>query len=90
MSSAEQPKTNGDSQVPSGHFAGISPPVDFSTPTDTSSIKEKGVFISGGASGIGAAIATALAKQGAYVTVADLSVENGTKFAEECQSKGLQ
>ncbi|KAI9723193.1 MAG: hypothetical protein M1828_004296 [Chrysothrix sp. TS-e1954] len=93
MSSSEQGTTNGEakveSKVPSGHFAGISAPVDFSTPNEKGNIKEKGIFITGGASGIGAAIAKALAQQGGYVTVADLSVENGTKFAEDCQKEGL-
>ncbi|KAI9731794.1 MAG: hypothetical protein M1834_004583 [Cirrosporium novae-zelandiae] len=62
--------------------------VDFSKPLDASSVKDKTVLITGGASGLGEASARAFAKAGAYVTVADLNEELGSKLEKELVGLG--
>jgi 3-hydroxyacyl-CoA dehydrogenase / 3-hydroxy-2-methylbutyryl-CoA dehydrogenase len=46
-------------------------------------VRGAGAFVAGGASGLGAATARALAAQGATVTIADLNPERGEALAEE-------
>ncbi len=46
-------------------------------------IKNKGVFISGGASGLGAACARLLVKSGAKILIADMNSETGIALASE-------
>jgi 5'-hydroxyaverantin dehydrogenase len=64
------------------------PPIDFSATPDTSSLKDKSVLITGGASGIGLACAEAFTSHGALVTIADLQQEAGDAAAKQLSSKG--
>lgn len=55
---------------------------------DLTKIKDKSVIITGGASGLGEATTIKLAENGAYVTIADMAVEAGTKLADRLTSQG--
>lgn len=56
---------------------------------DLTSLKDKSALITGGASGIGLAVARAWAAAGVYVTIADIqSVEAGQKLAAELSATG--
>ena len=56
-------------------------PIDFGNPIETRIFKGKSVLITGGASGLGALIATAFAEDGARVTIADLNESQGQDVA---------
>ena len=66
--------------------------VDFPTPyeytPDNAKIQDKGVLITGGASGIGEAMARAFAAAGAYVTILDLNRPRGEQLVAEMTEKG--
>ena len=64
--------------------------IDFSSKPDTSPLKDKGILITGGASGLGAAFAQAFARAGAYVVVLDLNDQAGAALAAESETNGLQ
>lgn len=51
-------------------------------------LKNKGVLVTGGASGLGAACARLLADGGAKVVIADLNSEGGEKLASELRENG--
>lgn len=51
-------------------------------------LKNKGVLVTGGASGLGAACVRLLAESGAKVVIADLNSEAGESLAAELQKKG--
>lgn len=51
-------------------------------------LKDKGVLVTGGASGLGAACVRLLAEGGAKVTIADLNSEVGEKLAADLQGSG--
>ena len=62
-----------------------------SSPIDLSQLKDKSCLITGGASGLGFAVAEAFARAGAYVTIADLiSTEPGEKIAKDLAGNSLQ
>ncbi|KAM0432314.1 hypothetical protein ACHAPT_004854 [Fusarium lateritium] len=61
---------------------------DFEAPLDLSSLAGKGVLITGGASGLGAAMTKAFAKAGSYVTIADIQQELGDKYAAGLTAEG--
>ncbi|KAJ3463278.1 hypothetical protein MRS44_008064 [Fusarium solani] len=61
---------------------------ELESPLDLSSLAGRGVLITGGASGLGAAMAKAFAKAGSYVTIADLQQELGEKYAVELTAEG--
>jgi NAD(P)-dependent dehydrogenase (short-subunit alcohol dehydrogenase family) len=67
----------------------ISGPVDFSKSVDISNVKGKTALVTGGASGIGAATAKALAQAGAHVIVTDINKESGENYAESLANEGL-
>lgn len=69
---------------------GISNPVDFSNPVDTSKTKGKTALVTGGASGLGAGVTRALAEAGAHVTIVDLNVEAGEQYASDLTQEGLR
>jgi NAD(P)-dependent dehydrogenase (short-subunit alcohol dehydrogenase family) len=52
-------------------------------------LANKGVFVTGGASGLGAACIRLLAQAGARVVIADLNAELGTQLAEELGEAAL-
>ena len=56
-------------------------PIDFGKPIETRVLKGKSVLITGGASGLGALIATAFVEHGARVTIADLNESQGQDLA---------
>lgn len=51
-------------------------------------VKDKGVLVTGGASGLGAACVRLLANNGAKVVIADLNSEGGEKLAGELRESG--
>jgi 5'-hydroxyaverantin dehydrogenase len=55
---------------------------------DYASLKDRSVIITGGASGLGEATTIKFAQYGAYVTIADLAVDMGTKLASKLSSEG--
>src|SRR3954469_22448566 len=55
----------------------------FSVPTDSSGMRDKVAWVTGGASGLGRATAYALAEAGVEVVVADVQVEEGQAVAED-------
>lgn len=60
-----------------------STPIDFSVkPPSWHDVANKNVLITGGASGLGLKIAVELAIHGAYVTIADIDREGGTKVED--------
>jgi NADP-dependent 3-hydroxy acid dehydrogenase YdfG len=64
--------------------------VDFTAQLNLSELKGKNALITGGASGMGAGFATALAEAGCYVTVVDLNEEMGEASCKGLSEKGLQ
>ncbi|AEV18485.1 MULTISPECIES: SDR family NAD(P)-dependent oxidoreductase [Geobacillus] len=54
------------------------------------SIEQKTAIVTGGANGIGKAIARAFAKQGANVVIIDRDIQNGEAFAAQLQSDGFE
>lgn len=56
-------------------------PIDFGKPIETRVLKGKSVLVTGGASGLGALIATAFAEHGARVTIADVNESQGQDLA---------
>ena len=63
-------------------------PVDFSKLIDQSIVNGCTAIVTGGASGIGLAIATALVEYGAKVTIADTNEVAGTKIINSLQANG--
>lgn len=64
-------------------------PSKFPTSFDASSLKGKSIFITGGASGMGAAFARRFAEAGAFVTIADVNRDGGLALEEELKKKNL-
>lgn len=58
-------------------------PVDTDVDVDTSRVKGQTAIVTGGANGIGEAYTRALAKAGAFVVIADLDEEFGSKLEKE-------
>jgi NAD(P)-dependent dehydrogenase (short-subunit alcohol dehydrogenase family) len=63
-----------------------SPEVDFSKPTDTSTIKDMTILVTGGASGLGAGFFTAWAALGANVIVGDINESSGRRLVESTKT----
>lgn len=58
----------------------ISPAIDTSIPIPYDQLKNRTVVITGGASGIGASIATLIAQHGGHIIIGDLNVNAGEKL----------
>ncbi len=54
------------------------------------SLKDAVVFITGGASGIGAEIVRAFAAQGSRIGFVDIDVERGSAFSDELERQGAE
>ncbi|KAK7513678.1 uncharacterized protein IWZ02DRAFT_504459 [Phyllosticta citriasiana] len=63
---------------------------DLNAPVTESSLDGKNVLITGGASGVGADLATTFAERGAHVTVVDIQEERGRAFALQLEQRGLR
>jgi NAD(P)-dependent dehydrogenase (short-subunit alcohol dehydrogenase family) len=63
-----------------------SPEVDFSKPADLSTIKDKTILITGGASGLGASFFTAWAAFGANVIIGDISEDGGRRLVDKTRA----
>ncbi|KAL8295923.1 hypothetical protein RB600_001422 [Gaeumannomyces tritici] len=63
-----------------------SPPVDVNTPYDPSTLAGSTVLITGGASGIGAALARRWARLGAFVAIGDLDAVAGEALVAELRA----
>ncbi|MCJ1280479.1 hypothetical protein MMC21_008307 [Puttea exsequens] len=66
----------------------MTPIPDLKKPLDFSILEDKSVLITGGASGIGALIASQFVDYGACVTVADINKAQGQAFTQERRQKG--
>ncbi|KAF2811245.1 NAD(P)-binding protein [Mytilinidion resinicola] len=64
-------------------------PEQVAAPVSGASLKGKSALITGGASGLGAAVALAYAEKGAYVTIADINEKLGNEYTKSLQEKGL-
>ncbi|MCJ1455993.1 hypothetical protein MMC28_006350 [Mycoblastus sanguinarius] len=62
----------------------------LNTEPDVSSLKGQTVLVTGGASGLGAAVSRRFAEAGAQVTIAAINEELGEKLAAELQAQGLR
>ncbi|MCJ1247883.1 hypothetical protein MMC30_005098 [Trapelia coarctata] len=60
----------------------------LNTPPDLTNLKGKTVLLTGGASGLGAAIARRLGEVGTIVTIADIQEELGTAYTAELRNLG--
>ncbi|KAL8793650.1 MAG: hypothetical protein Q9195_003802 [Heterodermia aff. obscurata] len=63
---------------------------DLTKPVKTGVLRDKSVLITGGASGLGALIATSFAEHGARVTIADLNEELGTALVQRLATLNRQ
>ncbi|KAL5352064.1 hypothetical protein ACLOAV_002007 [Pseudogymnoascus australis] len=63
-------------------------PVDHTVAPDTTQMKGKSVIVTGGANGIGEACVRAYVKAGAFVTIADMAMEQGKKLEAELNADG--
>ena len=63
-----------------------SPPVDFSKPIDYFTVAGKTALITGGASGLGEALAIDLAEHGANVIIADLNTSRGAALVAQLRT----
>lgn len=59
-------------------------------PIRLENLKNKSIIVTGGASGLGLATATKFAESGAYVTIADIQEEAGSKIASGLADKGYK
>ncbi|KAL8387115.1 hypothetical protein RB595_010145 [Gaeumannomyces hyphopodioides] len=65
-----------------------SPPVDVGAPYDPSSLAGSTILITGGASGIGAALARRWARHGAFIAIGDLDAAAGEALVAELRGSG--
>ncbi|KAK4690317.1 hypothetical protein P7C71_g6446, partial [Lecanoromycetidae sp. Uapishka_2] len=68
----------------------MGPPADMAKALDYSSLANKSVLITGGASGLGALIAAECAKHHAHVTIADIKETEGKEYQQKLKSEGLE
>ncbi|KAK3713962.1 hypothetical protein LTR37_008212 [Vermiconidia calcicola] len=66
-----------------------STPIDFARQLDPSILKGRTALVTGGASGIGLSIVTALAEVGAHVTLVDIDASKGASVTETLKAQGL-
>jgi NAD(P)-dependent dehydrogenase (short-subunit alcohol dehydrogenase family) len=63
-----------------------SPAVDFSKPADSSTIRDRTILITGGASGLGAGFFTAWAALGANVVIGDINEDSGRRLVDKTRA----
>lgn len=68
----------------------VTPQVDWGKDLDWRCLKGKNAFVTGGASGMGAAFVEALVEGGASVTVADLDKQKGIALRERLKARGFK
>ena len=71
-------------------YKNLSKPIDFTKPVDTTTLIKKNALVTGGANGLGEGFVRALAKAGAYVTIADWAEADGEKVAKELTAQGYK
>ena len=64
-------------------------PEYLAQPPNLSVLSGKNALITGGASGLGAAITKKFAENGAHITIADIQAEKGEAYASELSGQGL-
>jgi NAD(P)-dependent dehydrogenase (short-subunit alcohol dehydrogenase family) len=64
-----------------------SPPIDTNAPYDSSTLQDKTIVVTGGASGIGAAFARRWAGCGATIIIGDVDTVHGKALIEEIQKE---
>jgi NAD(P)-dependent dehydrogenase (short-subunit alcohol dehydrogenase family) len=70
-------------------LAGMRPLPDMTTQAHYPSLQGKRVFITGGGSGIGAALVSAFAQQGAHVAFIDVAQDASRALCDQLQAQGL-
>lgn len=65
-------------------------PIDFTKSFDVNIVRGKTAIVTGGANGIGRAVALALADAGAHVVIADVQESAGKQFEQELTSKAIK
>lgn len=86
---ADSYKAEDAPQLTTSRVLASTPVVDFTKPVNQDVVRGKLAIVTGGASGLGLAIATDLAKNGAQVAMLDFSPRNGQAAEEDLSARSL-